>query len=256
MLTSPEHWDLPANYAETYQGEPNTSITTDGNTHPHYLGTVNHIFWYGGMGKSKVKYISALISLGGGARSKDIARAVGSAPSSISGPLKELCEMGIVNKPSWGYYELAKDWEERLYSSRVEKGEFSRDEAYREKIKAERKNHREHLQEKEGSASKPLRTHKKGRWLAGGDVLSVSAPGAEPRITQEATTKSVKQGKIEEAEFVVEGAIATRSGAERFRKRLRTDKNLFGQPNPLRARDDRGDDDSVWEEVCERAGLL
>ena len=256
LLTSPENWGLPKNYAETYQGDSNTPITTNGNTHPHYFGTVDHTFWHRGLGKSKVKYISALISLGGGARSKDIARTVGSAPSSISGSLKELCAMGIVNKPSWGYYELAKDWEERLYSSRVEKGEFSRDEAYREKIKAERENYREHSKEKEGGMSKPLRTHKEGRCLDDEEVLSVSAPEAEPRTIREATTNSVRQGKIEEAVFVAEDAVAARSGAERFRKRLTTSRNLFGEPNPLWAQDDRGEDGSVWEEVCERAGLL
>jgi hypothetical protein len=58
-----------------------------------------------------------------------------------------------VNKPSRGYYELAKDSENKLYGWRVKKGEFDRDEAYRETIKEERKRYQEQLREKERSAS-------------------------------------------------------------------------------------------------------
>jgi DNA-binding transcriptional regulator YhcF (GntR family) len=114
-----------------------------------------HTTWYRKVGPSKLKYVQAIILLGGEAKSTEIAKRVGVKPSSVSRILKELKDDGIIrqDKPR-GPYLINKTVAEDLYRYRSEKGEFCEDEVA--KRRAQRKRAGYNYQKKLGDATLEL----------------------------------------------------------------------------------------------------
>lgn len=124
---------------------PTTTITWGSFTHKfdeegleEAVSSILHTTYHRGVGNAKVRYVVALVLLGGEAHNKEIAKAVGVKPTSTSVPLKELCEWGIVEKPSYGRYRLTKGFMERFQEFRSSRGEFDRDREVRRNITIKR----------------------------------------------------------------------------------------------------------------------
>ncbi len=107
------------------------------------LEAVVHPTWYGEVGPTKIRYVLAVLvleALGEEATSTKIARVVGVRPSSVSRPLKELKEAGVLHQEeARGPYGLNEETlAENLHRFRSAKGEFARDEAAEKKARESR----------------------------------------------------------------------------------------------------------------------
>jgi DNA-binding transcriptional ArsR family regulator len=146
---APPSWGIEADvfYAQSYQSDGNVSRfgTTvhkekvereeaqrrggiEDKERQGILEALTYTTWYRKVGPSKLKYIRAIIRLGGEATSTEIAESVGVKPSSVSRPLKALKDDGIIrqDKPR-GPYRTDETVAEDLYRYRLEKGEFLED---------------------------------------------------------------------------------------------------------------------------------
>jgi len=154
-ITTPSSWSLPQDYVYPYlskgEGVIDTNkegINEDPNTlysPAHYLGTdthnsemedlidsVSHTSWYRGIGPTKLAYIMAMLSLGGEARTSEIAERMGRKSTSISGILSQLVEVGIFQRVGRGLYRINLDeLPEQVFKYRVKKQEFLRDEKFK-----------------------------------------------------------------------------------------------------------------------------
>ena len=102
--------------------------------------TVTHTAWYRGMGPTKLSYVLALISLGGEATKAQMAEATGRKASSISRPLVELDEAGIIEKVRHGVYRVNLDnLPEEIHRYREESQEFRKDESIKREVERRRK---------------------------------------------------------------------------------------------------------------------
>jgi DNA-binding transcriptional ArsR family regulator len=108
------------------------------------LEALTHTTWYRQAGPTKVRYVLAIAiidaALEGGATSTKIAEAVEVRPTSVSRPLKELREAGVVHQDEpRGPYRVDEKVAEALYGFRSDRGEFLRDEVAEKKARDQRR---------------------------------------------------------------------------------------------------------------------
>jgi DNA-binding transcriptional ArsR family regulator len=107
------------------------------------LEALTHTTWYRQAGPTKIRYLLAIAIinwvLGEGATSTRIAEAVGVRPSSVSRPLRELREAGVVHQDApRGPYKVDEMVAEDLYWFRSQRGEFHRDWVAKRKARDQR----------------------------------------------------------------------------------------------------------------------
>jgi hypothetical protein len=104
-----------------------------------YIGGIGHKFHpdevlkhlnfhHRGLGEAKKNIVLAVLSLGGEARTMEIANRMGRASTDISRALADLCRLDLLKKVSYGRYTVADDLELALHNARVRAQEFERDE--------------------------------------------------------------------------------------------------------------------------------
>lgn len=102
------------------------------------VASIVHTSWHRGIGPSFFNYLLALIILDGEARARDIAEITGRKPTSISGGMKKLLDLGVIHKSGRGMYEIADDLPQRVYTSRAESDEFLKDEESKHRVERRR----------------------------------------------------------------------------------------------------------------------
>ncbi len=141
------------------------------------IDSIAHTSWYRGMGPTKLSYVLALVSLGGEASKAQIAEVTDRKSDSITRPLKELDEDGIIEKVRHGVYALnLESLPEEIHRYREQNLEFNRDERMAKQVDRDRKNHRYHSQSyalKDGKDDKP-RDYRHLKDLARASRLSAS----------------------------------------------------------------------------------
>lgn len=100
------------------------------------IDSITHTSFYRGVGPTKLSYILALVCLGGEATRVQIAEVTQREPNSISRPLKELAEEGVIRKIKHGVYALnLEDLPEEIHRYREQNEEFTRDERVANDVK-------------------------------------------------------------------------------------------------------------------------
>lgn len=102
------------------------------------VASIVHTSWHRGIGPSFFNYLLALVILDGEARAKDIAEITGRNPTSISGQMNKLIDLGVAEKSGRGVYKISDDLPKKIYESRVLTGELLKDKESEFRVKRRR----------------------------------------------------------------------------------------------------------------------